>query len=177
MCRILFTNIIVSDDIGQVISNLDALQACLLSGLVYHELDNVAILLEAGMQPDLRNNQALLPASLDNNVAACRLLVEHEADPFAVQDGEDDANRHHATVLNSANSHPIHLRHALVKHSPFQTAVHHKCTELLDYFLELWNERHPNASILEFFCRDPHLSFEEIQFLVERHPDRAAEKE
>jgi hypothetical protein len=62
ICRVLLKNIIVIDDIGQVISNLDSIQACLLLYVASpDDADKVAILLEACMQPDLRNNLGLAP--------------------------------------------------------------------------------------------------------------------
>jgi hypothetical protein len=176
-------------------ATLESLQAtllCLIDGQGADEVanDGLAIILEAGIRPSFRKNQALHHAIANKNEAACRLLLDYGADPFEDDGGQND----HPTAWNSVNGRPNKRADGLLSvhggpgPSPFHTAARQDDTGMCEYHLKVWGERFNDKNngtndmgeyAIHAICRDQHVSLAAVQLLLtdglalealEKHP-------
>jgi hypothetical protein len=148
-------------------------------------IEGLAILLEAGIPPSFRNNQAFHHAILAKNKEACRLLLVHGANPFDEPDGDDDddddGNQHdHPTVLNYTNCLATNRVDWSSVHggpgpSPFHTAARQDDIQMFEFFLDVWNERFigTNNGVndmgeypIHAICRDENVSLAAVKLLL-----------
>jgi hypothetical protein len=132
-----------------------------------------SILFESGMN---HSGEAMHVAIQIDSQNFCQWLVEgYHVDPFVVVQQEPEEQRprqQDAAVVT-------------VLTTPFQAAAHQ---ETWPYFVDLWNEKRcslhddqqqePDGdnNVLDLFCRDRLVSFQAIEFLVQRDPILATQK-
>jgi hypothetical protein len=128
--------------------------------------DCCEILLQAGMNPSSRWAwECVIQAG--NGPAVCRfvrLLVQFGCDPFRDDVDENENNK---------------KQHVPAASSPFHAAARLSDTSILEYLLEIWNERFSSTNgkngvgdyPLHVVCCDPHVSLQAIMVLVNRQAD------
>jgi hypothetical protein len=182
VCRLLLLNRNYTDNAASI-ATLDSLWDAIIFIINWgeEETESLLILLEAGIRPGFRNNQALHLAIAAKNHAAGQLLLKYGSDPLLEQKSDDDD----PAVWNaSSDSFPANnvdwsrVNGGGPGLSPFHTAA--RCQEgdtvMLEYLLEhCWLPRFNTTNngvndMGEFpihaICRDKHVSLAAVQLLL-----------
>jgi hypothetical protein len=151
ICRVLINHAAAIIDIGRCVAAF--LRSSFEFAIEEPHNEGCAILLEVGMVPSSRD---FYIAIRGGNESAARLLVQHGGDPFLLAGDDDDDDDGGAM-------------------SPFHAAARTEDTGILRVFLEHWNalflasggNNHDGDSALHLLCRDPLVSIQAIQVLVD----------